>query len=74
MTKKLISIVTPTYNEIDNIELLLNRIRDVIAPLDRYDFEMRQDLAELKDRLHQSRSFPPEDPVFVQNQDVCVIV
>jgi len=40
MTKKLISIVTPTYNEIDNIELLLNRIRDVIAPLDRYDFEI----------------------------------
>lgn len=40
MTKKLISIVTPTFNEIDNIELLLNRIRDVIAPLDRYDFEI----------------------------------
>lgn len=40
MTKKLISIVTPTYNEIDNIELLLNRIRDIIAPLDQYDFEI----------------------------------
>jgi glycosyltransferase involved in cell wall biosynthesis len=40
MTKKLISIVTPTYNEIDNIELLLNRIRNVIAPLDQYDFEI----------------------------------
>ena len=40
MTKKLISIVTPTYNEIDNIELLLNRIRDVIAPLDQYEFEI----------------------------------
>jgi glycosyltransferase involved in cell wall biosynthesis len=40
MTKKLISIVTPTYNEIDNIELLLNRIRDVIAPLQQYDFEI----------------------------------
>lgn len=40
MNKKLISIVTPTYNEIDNIELLLNRIRDVIAPLDRYNFEI----------------------------------
>ena len=40
MTKKLISIVTPTYNESDNIELLLNRIRDVIAPLDQYDFEI----------------------------------
>lgn len=40
MTKKLISIVTPTYNEIDNIELLLNRIRDVIGPLNQYDFEI----------------------------------
>jgi dolichol-phosphate mannosyltransferase len=40
MTKKLISIVTPTYNEIDNIELLLNLIRDVIAPLGQYDFEI----------------------------------
>jgi glycosyltransferase involved in cell wall biosynthesis len=40
MAKKLISIVTPTYNEIDNIELLLNRIRDVIAPLQQYDFEI----------------------------------
>lgn len=40
MTKKLISIVTPTYNEIDNIELLLNRIRVVIAPLDQYEFEI----------------------------------
>ncbi len=40
MSKKLISIVTPTYNEIDNIELLLSRIREVIAPLDRYDFEI----------------------------------
>jgi dolichol-phosphate mannosyltransferase len=40
MSKKLISIVTPSYNEIDNIELLLSRIREVIAPLDRYDFEI----------------------------------
>ena len=40
MTKKIISIVTPTFNEIDNIELLLNRIRGVIAPLDQYDFEI----------------------------------
>ena len=40
MSKTLISIVTPTYNEIENIELLLNRIREVIAPLDGYDFEI----------------------------------
>lgn len=40
MPKNLISIVTPTYNEIENIELLLNRIREVIAPLVQYDFEI----------------------------------
>ena len=40
MPKTLLSIVTPTYNEIDNIELLLNRIREVIAPLTEYEFEI----------------------------------
>jgi dolichol-phosphate mannosyltransferase len=40
MSKTLISIVTPTYNEIENVELLLNRIREVIAPLMQYDFEI----------------------------------
>jgi dolichol-phosphate mannosyltransferase len=40
MSKKLISIVTPTYNEIENIELLLDRVREVIAPLDQYYFEI----------------------------------
>lgn len=40
MSKTLISIITPTYNEIDNIELLLNRIREVITPLEQYDFEI----------------------------------
>jgi glycosyltransferase involved in cell wall biosynthesis len=40
MLKTLISIVTPTYNEIENIELLLNRIREVISLIDRYDFEI----------------------------------
>ena len=40
MSKKLISIVTPTFNEKDNIELLLNRIKEVIKPLDQYEFEI----------------------------------
>jgi glycosyltransferase involved in cell wall biosynthesis len=40
MSKKLISIVTPTFNEKDNIELLLKRIKDVINPLDQYEFEI----------------------------------
>ena len=40
MSRPLISIVTPTYNEIDNIELLLKRILEVIAPLEQYNFEI----------------------------------
>jgi len=40
MKKKLLSIVTPTFNEIDNIESLLDSIREAIAPLDQYEFEI----------------------------------
>jgi dolichol-phosphate mannosyltransferase len=40
MKKKLLSIVTPTYNEIDNIELLLDKIREIIKPLEQYEFEI----------------------------------
>jgi dolichol-phosphate mannosyltransferase len=40
MQKKLLSIVTPTFNEIDNIESLLDSIREVIAPLKQYEFEI----------------------------------
>lgn len=40
MSKTLLSIVTPTYNEIENIESLLDRIRQVIEPLHQYDFEI----------------------------------
>jgi dolichol-phosphate mannosyltransferase len=39
MARKLISIVTPTYNEIHNIEELLIQVYDVIKPLENYDFE-----------------------------------
>lgn len=40
MNKKLISIITPTYNETENIDLLLQKIIEVITPLDHYDFEI----------------------------------
>ena len=40
MNKKIISIVTPTFNEIENIELLLLRIGEVISSLQQYDFEI----------------------------------
>lgn len=40
MHKPLLSIVTPTYNEVDNIELLIDQIKAAIAPLDQYEFEI----------------------------------
>ncbi len=40
MNKKLISIVTPTYNEIENIDELLRRVRITINELVNYDFEI----------------------------------
>jgi dolichol-phosphate mannosyltransferase len=40
MSKKLISIVTPTYNEIENIDELLRRVRLAISDLSKYDFEI----------------------------------
>jgi len=39
MSKPLLSIVTPTYNEIDNIEELLKRVKVAITHFDQYDFE-----------------------------------
>lgn len=39
MNKKLITIVTPTYNEVDNLEELLRRVKKSIRLLDQYNFE-----------------------------------
>ncbi|HEY3444739.1 MAG TPA: glycosyltransferase family 2 protein [Myxococcales bacterium] len=39
MTKKLISIVTPCYNEEDNVEELARQIRDVMGTLPDYEYE-----------------------------------
>lgn len=38
-TRKLISIISPTYNEIDNIEELYERVRQVIEQFPQYQFE-----------------------------------
>lgn len=41
MTKKLISIVTPTYNEQDNIKELYHRVKEQLVKLEsRYDYEI----------------------------------
>lgn len=41
MTKKLISVVTPTYNEQDNINELYRRVKDQLVKLEsRYDYEI----------------------------------
>jgi len=38
--KKLISIVTPTYNEIENIEEFIRRARLATSKMDKYEFEI----------------------------------
>ncbi len=39
MTKKLISIITPCYNEEKNIPLIYDRIKQIFQALDCYDYE-----------------------------------
>lgn len=38
--RRLLSIVTPCYNEEDNVDELFRRIKAAIAPLTQYDFEI----------------------------------
>ena len=37
--KKLISVITPCYNEAENVDLLCERIREVFVQLPNYDYE-----------------------------------
>jgi glycosyltransferase involved in cell wall biosynthesis len=39
MNKKLISIVTPCYNEQDNVDLIYTEVREIFARLKDYDYE-----------------------------------
>ena len=36
MSKKLISVVTPCYNEQDNVEFLYTEVKDIFARLVKY--------------------------------------
>lgn len=38
-TRKLISIISPTYNEVDNVEELYKRVSSMMRQLPQYDFE-----------------------------------
>lgn len=57
MNKKLVSIVTPCFNESDNVAELYRRIKQSIALLDRYDFEIIFiDNASTDDTVHKLKS------------------
>ena len=40
MSKKLISIVVPNYNEVDTLDELYERTTKVMQTLDKYDYEI----------------------------------
>ncbi len=37
--KKMISIVTPCYNEESNVEIVYQKVKDVIKSLKKYNYE-----------------------------------
>ncbi|WP_044034995.1 glycosyltransferase family 2 protein, partial [Microcystis aeruginosa] len=39
MSQKLISVVTPCYNEQDNVELLYTEVKEIFARLGKYEYE-----------------------------------
>src|ERR1035438_7998402 len=39
MAKKLLSVMTPAYNEEGNVEELVKQVREVFAKLPQYDYE-----------------------------------
>jgi glycosyltransferase involved in cell wall biosynthesis len=39
MSKKLISVVTPCYNEQDNVEFSYTEVKDIFARLGKYEYE-----------------------------------
>jgi glycosyltransferase involved in cell wall biosynthesis len=60
--KKLISIVTPCYNEESNVEELSNRIRQTMAKLPAYDYEqIFIDNASTDDTVTRIKSLAAED-------------
>lgn len=63
MAKKLLSIVTPCYNEGENIEELYRRIVEVMAKLPQYDYEhICIDNASTDDTVPKLRQLAAADP------------
>jgi len=61
--KKLISIVTPCYNEADNVEELIQRIRTVMQRLSEYDYEhLLIDNDSKDDTVEKIKRIALEDP------------
>ena len=64
MTKKLISIVTPVYNEEGNIQSIYSAIKEIFTRIDKYDYEhifadnnsQDQTLSILKEIAQQDRN------------------
>lgn len=61
--KKIISIVTPCYNEADNVEELIQRIRTVMQRLSEYDYEhLLIDNDSKDDTVEKIKRIALEDP------------
>ncbi len=61
--KKLISIVTPCYNEGDNVEELIQRIRTVMQRISQYDYEhLLIDNDSKDDTVEKIKRITLEDP------------
>jgi len=62
--KKLISIVTPCYNEEDNVEELYVRIKESVSKIDRYNFELIFiDNASVDQTVLKLKSLANKDPM-----------
>jgi glycosyltransferase involved in cell wall biosynthesis len=71
--RPLLSIVTPCYNEEDNVDELYKRIKSAIANLTTYDFELifidNHSLDRTVDRLKQLAAYDPMVKIIVNTRN-----